>query len=110
MYNSVFENTTNNVSSEEKLQLLWGFRSSFRFGVSYVTGALFNTPSLWVSSVSYKVNTINYLKLNTQRTVSLCKSGIFSVARDRNYLSYLQGLVGFGFFFFRYNLPRAVED
>lgn len=51
-----------------------------------------------MSSISCKVNTINYLKLGTQRTICFCKSGIFSVAKDRNYLSYLWGLVFFIFF------------
>lgn len=82
------------ISTQKKIIYNWSCSSNLRLRVSHLMGALFNPLSLWMSSTSYKVNTINYLKLSTQRTICFCKSGIFSLARDRNYLSYLQGVGG----------------
>lgn len=75
-------------------------------------GALFNILSLWVSNISSKMNTINYLRLSTQRTNCFWKSGIFSFVRARNGLSYLQGLVAFVFVYFfpLFNVPWAAAD
>lgn len=56
-------------------------------------GALFNILSLWASSISSKMNTINSLRLSSQRTNCFRKSGVFSPVRGRNGLSHLQGLV-----------------
>lgn len=56
-------------------------------------GALFNILSLWASSISSKMNTINSLRLSSQRTNCFRKSGVFLSVRGRNGLSHLQGLV-----------------
>lgn len=80
-------------------------------------GALFNILSLWASSISSKMNTINSLRLSSQRTNCFRKSGVFLSVRGRNGLSHLQGLVVvvfvcWFFFFFspHFNVPWAAAD